>query len=88
MPTAKRRIPVVEDDALAEAMAVAAPYYPGRSAAGLVHDLAVKGAQVIIDEGTRKHQRLEALVDFSTERRPLVDWDVLGRVDELAWGDE
>ena len=35
-----------------------------------------------------KLERLEALVAFSTERQPLVDWGVLERVDQLAWDEE
>jgi hypothetical protein len=88
MPTSKRRIPVVQDEALAEALAVASPFYAGRSTAGLVHDLAIKGAQAVQEEEVEKRRRLEALVAFSTEQQPLIDWDVLGRVDELAWGEE
>ena len=88
MPTSKKRIPVVQDDALAEAIASAAPFFAGRSTASLVHDLAIKGAQAVHDEETQKRERLEALVAFSTERQLLVDWDVLERIDELAWGGE
>lgn len=88
MPTSKKRIPVVQDDALTEAIASAAPFYAGRSTARLVHDLAIKGAQVVQDEEAQKREHLEALVAFSTERQPLVDWDVLERVDELAWDEE
>jgi hypothetical protein len=34
---------------------------------------------------TQTIERLEGLVAFSTERQSLIDWDILERVDVLAW---
>ena len=34
---------------------------------------------------TQTIERLEGLVAFSTERQPLIDWDILERLDVLAW---
>ena len=85
MPTPHKRIPVTQDMELTEALHRVAPYYPGTAAARLVHDLAVKGAETILEEQRLADDAVERLVAFSTENRELIDWDVLGRVDELAW---
>lgn len=85
MPTPHKRIPVTQDPELSEALHRVAPYYPGTAPARLVHDLAVKGAETILEEQRLAEDAIARLVAFSTENRELIDWDVLGRVDELAW---
>jgi hypothetical protein len=88
MPTRWKRIPVAEDPELKEALAEAAPYLPENvPQARLVHDLAVRGARALVEEHREIGKGIEALVAFTTERRDLVDWDVLERIDELAWGE-
>lgn len=85
MPTKHARIPVTNDPELEEALARVEPYFAGMQRARVVHDLAVKGAEAVAREQQEREEALERLVAFSTERRDLVDWDVLERVDELAW---
>ena len=87
MPTNHRRIPVTNDPELAEALARVASHFPGAPAARVVHDLAVKGAEAIAREREGSEQALERLVDLSTLRGDALDWDMLERVDELAWGE-
>ncbi len=87
MPTPWKRIPVTQDPELTEALAEVAPYYPELAPARLVHDLAVKGAKAVVRERAIAGDAIEALVSFSTERRDLIDWDVLEQIDELAWGE-
>jgi hypothetical protein len=52
-----------------------------------VRDLAIKGADAVEQERRRSDDVVEQLVAFSTERRELIDWDVLEQIDELAWGE-
>ena len=85
MPTPHKRIPVTQDPELTEALHRVAPYYPSTAPARLVHDLAVKGAETIVEERRLADDAIEQLVAFSTEDRDLIDWGVLRQVDELAW---
>lgn len=87
MPTPWKRIPVTQDPALSEALYRVASYYPGVASARIVHDLAVKGAEAVVQERRTSADAIEQLVAFSTERRDLIDWDVLEQIDELAWGE-
>jgi hypothetical protein len=87
MPTQWKRIAIVEDPSLTAALEDVAPFYPQTAPATLVHDLAIRGAQAVLQEQRDGADRIEALIAFSTEHRDLVDWDVLDRVDELAWGE-
>ena len=87
MPTSKKR-PVTEDAALEAALAEAAPFYPSKiPAATLVRELAIKGAEAVVQENAVEEGRVEELIAFSTRRQGLIDWDVLERIDELAWGE-
>jgi hypothetical protein len=87
MPTRFQRIPVTNDPALAEALGRVGRYFDDAPTAKVVHDLAIKGAEAIEREQQERGAAVERLVTFSTERRDLVDWDVLERIDELAWGE-
>ena len=87
MPTPWKRIPVTQDPELAEALQRVARYYPGTAPARVVHDLAVKGADAIVEERRLADDAIEQLVAFSIQRSDLIDWDVLERIDELAWGE-
>jgi hypothetical protein len=87
MPTKHPRILVTNDPQLTDALARVEPYFRGAPTATVVHDLAVRGAQALERENTEREGALERLVAFSTEREDLIDWEVLERVDELAWGE-
>jgi hypothetical protein len=41
----------------------------------------------LLAEQQGKAEALERLVAFSRRELDLVDWDVLERIDELAWGE-
>ncbi len=86
MPTNHRRIPVIEDAPLAAALEVAAPLFPGLKPSRLLHDLAIRGAESVVEEQKHADDQIEALVAFSTGREDLIDWDALANVDE-AWND-
>jgi len=47
----------------------------------------VKGAEALAREREGSEQALERLVELSTLRGDALDWDMLERVDELAWGE-
>jgi hypothetical protein len=85
VPTSHKRIPVTQDPELEQALERVASYFPAVPPARLVHDLAVRGAQAVVEERQLDDEAIEQLVVFSTERRDLVDWAVLEQVDELAW---
>jgi len=52
--TRRQRIAVTNDDELANALERMRSYFPGKPAAALVHDLAIKGAVAIEDEEPRE----------------------------------
>lgn len=86
VPTAWKRITVLEDPALAEALARVASLYPGVPAARLVHDLAIKGADAAAEERADSDRKIQELIKLSTEGRGLIDWRDLEELDEIAWG--
>ena len=85
MPTNWKRVNVTRDPELSDALQSVAPYFRDAPAARVVHDLAVRGAQEVIREHRERDAAVERLVTLSTERESAIDWDVLARVDELAW---
>jgi hypothetical protein len=87
VPTHWKRIPVTKDPELKEALNRVAPFFPDVAPARLVHDLAVKGAEAVEEERRRSAEAVEEAIAFSTVRRDLIDWEVLERIDELAWGE-
>jgi hypothetical protein len=88
MPTKHPRIPVTCDDELSEALRRAATVVGGGiPLARLVHDLAVRGARILVDEAERQAATLEQLAIRSTDpAAALFDREVLSSVDEDAWG--
>ena len=87
MPTRHQRIPVTNDPELADALRRVSRYYSGAPVARVLRDLALKGAEAVEREEHQQEAALERLVALSTERGAAIDWDVLERVDELAWGE-
>jgi len=82
MPTPHRRIPVIEDEALAELLERTAPYLgPERSRAARLRDLAVRGAEQLLNEESRRQELLQRLVDWSTDPDGL-DWQLLREIHE------
>jgi hypothetical protein len=78
---------VTKDLALAEALALVAPFIePKQPAASLVHDLAIRGAEALLAEHQHDTAAIERLIEHSTSADPGFDVDVAQRIDELAWG--
>jgi hypothetical protein len=87
MPTKHSRIGVVEDPELHEAIEKVAPYFTGAARATIVHDLAVKGAELLLEQRARDANAIEALVKASTTRDGSIEWSVLDDIDRRAWGE-
>jgi hypothetical protein len=84
MPTKHPRIPVTKDPPLADALAQVERYFDGAPAARVVHDLAIRGAEALVEEERRRGEAIERLIAWSTRREDGLDWEALERVDE-AW---
>jgi hypothetical protein len=86
-PTRFIRIPVTEDQALAEALdRVALLVEPDRPAASLVHDLAIRGVEAMLAERQQDAEGFERPIEHSTSTDPGFDVDIAQRIDALAWG--
>ena len=89
--TRRQRITVTNDDELANALARMRPFFPGKPAAALVHDLAIKGAVAIEeDEPTffaevRREKAMERLIWWSTSEDSPIDREALLNA-EQGWG--
>jgi hypothetical protein len=86
VPTAHPRIQVTNDSELAEALARVARFYTGKPASQVVRDLAIKGAEAVEREHGERAAAIGRLIALTDGRRELVDWDILERIDEVAWG--
>lgn len=82
MPTKHQRIAVTNDAELSEALARVQGIFNGVPTATIVHDLAVKGAQAVVDEERRRRDAIERLIAWSTGED--MDREALLRIDE-AW---
>jgi hypothetical protein len=81
------RIPVTKDHALAEALDRARPLIgPEKPTARLVHDLAIKGAEAVVQERRRRAEQLAWAAQVTTAAETPWDGEILERIDELAWG--
>jgi len=87
MPTSWSRINVTNDPELRAALERVAPYFRGAPAARVVHDLAIRGAEELLRANGDREAAVERLIALSVERAPGIDWDVLERIDEIAWGE-
>lgn len=87
MATRFARIAVTKDPALAEALERAAPLLEGpKPAARLVHDLAIRGAEALVEQRSDRAKELAWLARATSSPNPPWDREVLERIDELAWG--
>jgi hypothetical protein len=87
MATRFDRIPVTKDPALAEALDRARPLIGvDKPTARLVHDLAIKGADAVVEERRRRAEQLAWVAEVTTAPQTPWDCEVLERIDELAWG--
>lgn len=87
MATRFDRIPVTKDPALAAALDRVTPLIgTGRPTATLVHDLAIRGADALVEEQRDRARRLAWVAEVTTSGEPPWDPEVMERIDELAWG--
>jgi hypothetical protein len=88
--TRRQRITVTNDAELAKALERMRPFFPGKPAAALVHDLAIKGAVAIEEDEpsffdeVRREKGLERTADWSNFLDGL-DRDILLNA-EQGWG--
>jgi hypothetical protein len=88
--TRRQRITVTNDDELANALERMRPFFPGKPAAALVHDLAIKGAVAIEEEEptffaqVKREKAMGRTVDWSSFLDGL-DRDILLNAEE-GWG--
>lgn len=87
MPTKHQRIPVTNDVELADALARVARFYAGQPTSRVVRDLAIRGAEAVERENADREAAIERLIEFSTQRTDLIDWDGLEHRRHGAWGD-
>jgi hypothetical protein len=87
MATRFTRIAVTKDPALADALDRVAPFMDSaKPAATLVHDLAIRGADSLMEEKRDRAAQLAWVAEATTSPNPPWDREVLERIDELAWG--
>lgn len=86
VPTKHQRILVTKDAELADALARVESLFDETPTATIVHDLAVRGADAMLNEEERRRAAIERLIEWSTGD-DFLDRDVLERIDELAWGE-
>lgn len=84
MPTKHPRIAVTKDDELAEALANVERLFDGAPAAAIVHDLAVRGADAMLDADSRRRKAIERLIERSTSGDGF-DYRTLAHVRNDAW---
>jgi hypothetical protein len=81
------RIPVTKDPALAAALdRVTTIVGAGKPMATLVHDLAIRGADALVEEQQDRARELAWVAEATTSGEPPWDPKILERIDELAWG--
>lgn len=86
MATRFVRIPVTKDKALSEALDRVKALEEGKPMATLVHDLAIRGADVVVEERRKRERRLAWVAQATTSAKSPWDETVLAHIDELAWG--
>jgi hypothetical protein len=87
MATRYDRIPVTKDPALAAALDRVTPLVEaGKPAATLVHDLAIRGAEALVEEKQDRAKQLAWVAEITTSGEPPWDPKIMERIDELAWG--
>ncbi len=58
----------------------------GKPTATLVHDLAIRGADALVQEKRNRTQELAWVAEVTSSPHKLWDPEVAERIDELAWG--
>jgi hypothetical protein len=81
------RIPVTKDPALAAALDRVTPLIGAdKPTATLVHDLAIRGADALVEEKQDRARQLAWVAEVTSSPHVLWDPEVMERIDELAWG--
>jgi hypothetical protein len=88
MATRFVRIPVTKDPSLAEALDRVKLLEGDKPTATLVHDLAIRGADAILQEHRERKELLAWVAQATTAPESPWGEEVLARIDELAWGAE
>lgn len=89
MPTQLPRVQVTVDAELAGALERARSHVStGHGRAGLIRELALRGARMVEQDAARRRQEIERFIARSTAREPGFDLDVAKNVDRLGWGFE
>lgn len=83
MPTKHPRINVTKDTALAAALARVRPVIGDVPEATIVRDLAIRGAEALVEDETARAEAIEALVVWSTG--DAIDRETLLTIDTAAW---
>ncbi len=87
MPTRYARIAVSADPELAAALESVAPLVGKQAKARTVRDLAIRGAEALLEQEERRREAIEEMIRWVREPETAPwDWEVLGRVEELMWG--
>ena len=87
MATKYPRIAITADPELAEAIERVRPLLGERDTSKVVRELALRGAESLVEEHDAKRAALERIAEWSTSDNPPFDREVLKRIDELAWGE-
>ena len=86
MPTRYPRVPVTVDEPLGRALARVEEVRGATvQRARLLRELALRGAEVVLEEERGRREALERLADVSTSADPPFDRAVLARVRDEAW---
>lgn len=88
MPTPHKRIGVVEDEELRDALDAVSSDFDGTPKASVVHRLAIEGARAWTERRRADDRHLDELVRRSTHRDESLDWALLERIDQHAWSSE
>lgn len=84
MPTRYRRIGVTRDPELDRALERAAPLLGDQPVAAQLRALAIRGVEALEDDERKRREAIERLISLSVNREPLIDWDILERIEELT----
>jgi hypothetical protein len=86
MPKRPDHITVTNDDELFVALDHVRAILPrGTDLATLVHDLAIRGAESLLEAHHADPAVIERLIEHTTGDDPPFDRDVLADIDRLAW---
>jgi hypothetical protein len=85
MPTKNPRISVTKDAALEEALSRARPLMSGATDATIVHDLAIVGLRVLIDDERQGRGSTGRKLGATTHEDPEFDKETLPTVRQAAW---